>query len=64
MEYTKSSYEGATKNGRYQTHTCQLAPVNARRIEGKGTYTFPSGTQYVGDFKDGEFVLPQTSFFF
>ena len=25
----------------------------ARRMEGKGEYTFPSGTKYVGEFKDG-----------
>ena len=27
------------------------------RMEGRGEYTFPSGTRYVGDIKDGEFVM-------
>lgn len=39
MDYTGSSYEGDIVNG---------------RLEGKGKYVFPSGTTYVGDFKDGE----------
>eukprot|EP00741_Cyanophora_paradoxa_P000832 tig00000444_g803.t1 len=40
MEYSGSSYEGQTVNG---------------RIEGQGTYTFPSGIVYTGEFKDGMF---------
>mmetsp|Transcript_14127 Transcript_14127/g.29813 ORF Transcript_14127/g.29813 Transcript_14127/m.29813 type:complete len:165 (+) Transcript_14127:475-969(+) len=35
-----AEYEGEMKNG---------------RMEGKGKYTFPSGTVYVGQFLDGEF---------
>ena len=35
-----SQYEGERKNG---------------RMEGSGTYTFPSGTVYTGEFLDGEF---------
>ncbi|XP_030598826.1 MORN repeat-containing protein 5 isoform X2 [Archocentrus centrarchus] len=40
MEYTGSSYKGATKNG---------------RMEGEGEYTFPTNTRYVGETKDGMF---------
>jgi len=40
MEYTGSKYERERKNG---------------RLEGKGTYDFPTGTKYIGDLKDGVF---------
>lgn len=40
MEYTGSSFKGDTKND---------------KMEGKGVYTFPSGTKYEGEFKDGAF---------
>eukprot|EP00040_Diaphanoeca_grandis_P031402 m.187875 g.187875 ORF g.187875 m.187875 type:complete len:178 (-) comp32319_c0_seq3:3495-4028(-) len=40
MEFTGSSYEGQTKNG---------------RLEGVGKYTFPNGTWYEGGMNDGEF---------
>eukprot|EP00051_Salpingoeca_urceolata_P008957 m.110224 g.110224 ORF g.110224 m.110224 type:complete len:169 (+) comp16030_c0_seq1:88-594(+) len=40
MDHTGSSYEGDRCNG---------------RMEGKGVYTFASGTRYVGEMKDGEF---------
>lgn len=45
MDYTGSSYEGERVNG---------------RIEGKGTYEFPSGTVYTGEFKDGECAPQRT----
>ncbi|KAG8463532.1 hypothetical protein KFE25_003805 [Diacronema lutheri] len=40
MDYSGSVYEGGEVRG---------------RIEGQGKYLFPSGTTYVGEFKDGEF---------
>ncbi|XP_069369242.1 MORN repeat-containing protein 5 isoform X2 [Paralichthys olivaceus] len=40
MEATGGSYTGTTKNG---------------RMEGKGEYTFPTGTRHEGDTKDGVF---------
>jgi hypothetical protein len=39
-EYTGSSYDGPTVNG---------------RPEGQGEYTFPDGVKYVGSFKQGMF---------
>lgn len=40
MEYTGSSYDGGWENG---------------RMEGKGTYNFPTETRYEGELKDGMF---------
>ncbi|XP_043914649.1 MORN repeat-containing protein 5 [Protopterus annectens] len=40
MEYIGSSYEGEHKNN---------------RMEGRGTYTFPTETRYEGEMKDGMF---------
>ncbi|KAM3600431.1 uncharacterized protein V6R79_023427 [Siganus canaliculatus] len=40
MEIIGSSYKGDLKNG---------------RMDGKGEYTFPTGTKYVGEMKDGTF---------
>jgi hypothetical protein len=40
MEYTGSSYEGQTNNG---------------RLEGCGLYTFPTDTKYEGELRDGMF---------
>jgi hypothetical protein len=41
MDYTGSSYTGDMVGG---------------RMEGMGTYVLASGTKYVGQMKDGEYV--------
>ncbi|KAK7505005.1 hypothetical protein BaRGS_00003575 [Batillaria attramentaria] len=48
MEYTGSSYEGDWVQG---------------RMEGKGTYCFPTETRYEGDMRDGMFHGNGTLFF-
>ena len=48
MEYMGSSYKGDTENG---------------RLEGIGTYTFPTKTYYTGQLKDGMFHGPGTLYF-
>ncbi|XP_065829511.1 MORN repeat-containing protein 5-like [Oscarella lobularis] len=48
MEHIGSSYEGDRKNG---------------RMEGKGEYSFPTGTKYVGEMRDGTFHGKGTLFF-
>ncbi|KAL5013015.1 hypothetical protein ScPMuIL_011566 [Solemya velum] len=48
MEYTGSQYDGDYRNG---------------RMEGKGTYNFPTETKYEGDMKDGMFHGKGTLFF-
>ena len=60
MEYSETSYEGDRKNGRFLTSFGEtkllinlFAFVHASRMEGSGVYTFPTGTKYVGEIKDG-----------
>ncbi|RDD43419.1 MORN repeat-containing protein 5 [Trichoplax sp. H2] len=48
MEYIGSSYEGEHKNG---------------RMDGRGQYSFPTGTKYVGEMKDGVFHGEGTLYF-
>ncbi|CAL1543526.1 unnamed protein product [Lymnaea stagnalis] len=48
LEYTGSSYEGDYRNG---------------RLEGTGTYTFPTETRYEGEMKDGMFHGQGSLFF-
>lgn len=63
MELIGSSYEGDMKNGRYKKtyvkrpklNKALIVAVLVPRMEGKGQYTFPTGTRYVGETYNGMF---------
>ena len=58
--WTHSNYNGQVHNERQLASDFSLREQLyhggfTSRLEGNATFTFPSGTTYVGEFKDGEF---------